>query len=55
MIQRLKAILIVLYLKKKNFDEDGLLLELRVIVISPTSHMHAFHRMGYSYYCLWLS
>ena len=50
MKQRLKAILIVLYLKKKNVDEDGLLSDLRAIVLSSTSHMHAFYRMGYSYF-----
>ena len=50
MIQRLKALLIVLYLKKRNVDEDGLLSDLRAIVLSPTSHMHAFYRMGYSYF-----
>ena len=44
----MKAILIVLYLKKKVSMK--MVSDLRAIIISPMSHMHAFYRIGYSHF-----
>ena len=50
MIERLKSILVFLFLKNKNDDEDGLLSDLRAILHSPSEYMKTFYQMGLSFF-----